>query len=388
MKKKRILVLVETSRIYGRQIIEGITRYALEHGNWIIFLEDRGLEKKIPRLVQCHYDGIISRTVFAESRLTTLQVPVVELLGDGVFRSSDILCDGNRLGVMASDYFQSKGLRHFGYFSTGQSWWSTQFYSAYSEHLATNGFSCLTNPFCRRKNDASLSLKVTDKTESRILHWLRAIPKPIGLFCPSDSQAVYLINLCQIAEIAVPHEIAILGVENNITLCNATSPTLSSIAVDGHQTGYQAAWLLDRKINKQVLPKIPILIPPIDVVARVSTDFITVADPDVAKALYFISQQVLLHITVQDIADAVDLSPRTLIRKFHESLGHTPEQELHRIRIERAKAILRNTNLSITKIGEQIGFTSTEYFVRNFRHTVKMTPKQYRLKFQNEENNQ
>jgi LacI family transcriptional regulator len=255
---------------------------------------------------------------------------------------------------------------------------------AYSNDLLRNGFSCLANPFCKQKSNASLPLVVAEKMETRIFDWLQKIPKPLGLFCPSDSLAVYVLNLCQMAEIAVPHEIAILGVENNVTLCNATSPPLSSIAVDGRETGYQAAALLDKKIKGHSVPKIPILIPPIDIVTRASTEFVAVSDTDVAQALHFISQRVLSHLTVQDIAAAVNLSPRTLIRKFHASLGRTPEKELHRIRIEQAKMMLRDTDLSVTKISANLGFTSTEYFVRTFRLAMKMTPIQYRAKFRDE----
>ena len=381
--KKRILILIETSRIYGRQIIDGIVRYSLENGNWILFLEDRGLKKEDSHwLLQLKYDGIIARTIDAASRtfLDSFKVPLVEMLGDGKSRTSDVLCDGKLLGNMAAQHFFSMQLRNFAFFSTGYTWWSADFCENYRRCIEEHGFSCDVSPFSKKKSDASLPLLIRNGIETKIAEWLRALPKPVGVFCPSDSQAVYLVNLCQILEIAVPNEIAILGVENNATLCNATSPPLSSISVDGFEAGYQAAILLDKKINKKPLPKLPILIPPLDIVPRASTDSVAVADPDVAKALYFISQNDISRISVKDIADSVDLSHRTLIRRFHEVLGHSPESEIQRIRIERVKTLLRDTDLSVTKIAENLGYSSTEYLVRAFYKTMKMTPRRYREK--------
>ena len=381
MSKKRILILVETSRVFGRTIIQGVSRFALEKGSWTILLEDRGFFDRVPLWTKkIQVDGIICRTITADSAkfIDTFGVPIVELLGDGSYRSSDVLTDATRVGSTAAEHFYERGFRQFAYFSTGRAWWSQAFHDAYCQRLHELGFDCHTSPFCEGHNESTLSIVLQKKSETGILEWLRKLPKPIGLFCPADSQAIFILNLCQVADVKVPYEIAVLGVENNFTLCNATTPPLSSIAADGWSVGYQAAQLLETMIEKRPLPDLPIQIPPMGVVTRQSTDIIAVDNADIAQALHYISANPGLHISVKEVAQHVNVSLRTLIRKFKEVLNRSPEEEIRRVCMERAKLLLYDTNLSVTNIADNLGYASTEYFIRAFRCEIGMTPYAYR----------
>ena len=384
MLKKRILILVETSRVFGRNIIKGISQFALEKGSWSVLLEDRGFFDRVPLWTRkIHFDGIICRTVSVDSAkfLKSFKVPIVELLGDGNYRSSDVLTDANRVGVMAAEHFHERGFRQFAYFSTGHSWWSQLFHAAYCRRLNEFGFDCHDSPLCEAKNDATLSITLQKNTETDCLEWLRRLPKPIGLFCPSDSQAIFILNLCQAADVKVPYDIAVLGVENNSTLCNAATPPLSSVVADGWNVGYHAAKLLDTMIEQHSFAESPIVIPPLGIVTRQSTDVIAVDNADVAQALHYIAAHPGLYITVKDVAQHVDVSLRTLIRKFKEVLKRSPDEEIRRVCMERAKLLLYDTNLSVAIIAENLGYASTEYFVRAFRREIGMTPHAYRRSF-------
>lgn len=388
MSKKRILVLIETSRIFGRQIIQGISQFALEKGSWIILLEDRGFFERIPFWVKrLQFDGVISRTTRADSVkfLETFDVPVVELLGDGSYRSSDVLTDSAHVGDLAATHFYERGFRQFAFFSTGHTWWSQSFHDAYCHRLHELGFGCHSSPLCKEHNTPTLSITLQSNTETKILDWLTNLPKPVGLFCPSDGQAIFILNLCQTANLKVPHEIAVLGIENNSTLCHAVFPPLSSIAADGWSVGYQAAKLLDTIIEKQPKPELPILIPPISVISRQSTDTIATDNADIAKALHYIAMHPGLGISVKEVARHADVSLRTLIRRFKEILHRSPEEEIRRVCIERAKLLLYDTELSIAKIAENLGYSSTEYFIRAFRRNTGVTPRAYRQSFRADE---
>ena len=383
--KLRILLLVETSGIYGRRIIEGISRYALENGNWILFLEDRGLQDKEPywlRNVQC--DGIITRTIYrnAASIIENLNIPFVELLGDGKNFKADIYCDPESLAKMAGEHFLERNLRHFAFITIGQVWWAREYAEYFQSYLGERGYECQISPFARIKNAPSLPMIFESQTEHALVRWLRHLPKPIGLLCPSDTQAVFLANLCQTCGIDIPNEIAILGIGDNNLLCKTATPLISSIFVDGQKTGYEAAKLLLKRIEGDTEPALPIKISPSFVVARQSTDFIAVSDPDISKAAQFIRDQVADRITVNDVANHVHLSARTLNRKFQEHFGSTPEQEILRVRMEWAKSLLRDTSLGVREISEKIGYSTPEYFIRAFRLSAGMTPKQYRQTLQ------
>jgi LacI family transcriptional regulator len=388
MPKKRILILVETSRAFGRQVIQGISQFSLEKGSWALLLEDRGFFDRVPFWVKrMRFDGIISRTINADSSkfLETFNVPTIELLGDGSYRTSDVLTDCNLVGSLAATHFHERGFRQFAYFSTGHSWWSQAFHDAYCYKLQKLGFVCNTSPFCEDRNESTLSITLRTKMETDILDWLVKLPKPVGLFCPSDSQAMFILNLCQVADLKVPYDIAVLGVENNAILCNATTPPLSSIAADGWAVGYQAAKLLDTMIEKYPLPELPIRLPPLGVVSRQSSDTIAVNNADVAKALHYIAANPGLRITVKDVARYTDVSLRTLIRKFKETLKRSPEEEIRRVCMERAKLLLYDTELSVAKIAENLGYSSAEYFIRSFRRATGVTPRAYRQAFRSGE---
>lgn len=180
-------------------------------------------------------------------------------------------------------------------------------------------------------------------------------------------------------EIAVPDEVAVLGVGDNRILCESTSPTLSSIDPHGVQTGYQAARLLDEKMQGIPLPKLPIWIPPVGVVTRQSTDAIAVDHPDFIQALRFIRENTTQRISVQEVADHVCVSRRTLLRWFQEYIHRSPEEEIIRVRMKHARLLLRETNLSLENIGRQVGYPFVEHFVRAFREFHGKTPRQYRL---------
>lgn len=380
-KKKRILLLVETSRVFGREIIRGVTRFAVEDGSWALFLEDRGLVQKSGlRTHRFTYDGVIARTADEKSGKLIRQynLPVVELLGDSLKNRSEILTSATAVGRMASCHFRDRGLRHFAFFSLGHCWWSSEFSEEYERRLNEDGFSCEICPFSRKKNDVSLPVSLSEGDEERIVKWIFSLPKPVGIFCPSDSHALFLINLCGVAEIKVPQEVAILGVENNETLCNAVSPALSSIAVNGLEIGYRAALLLRQKISGDKLPPLPIRIPPIQVVSRQSTDLVAISDPDISGAVQFIRDHVSDRITVDHVADHVGLSHRTLLRRFTETIGHSPEAEILKTRMDRAKLLLRKTDMTVSAIARSIGYLTSEYFIRAFRRECGMTPKKFR----------
>lgn len=382
--KKRILLLVETSRCFGLQIIEGISRFSLERGQWTLFLEDRGVDERPQTWHQrFQYDGVICRSTSASSAdsVRKMNVPFVELLGDGESTRPDVLCDGQALGEMAAEHLLSKGLKNFAYFSLGHNWWSLEFGQAFQETLARHDMPCEISPFSKRPGDAALHLSLRKNEELEIIEWLQQLPKPIGIFCPADGQAIFALNLCQISGISVPYEVAVLGVEDNATLCNCASPPLSSVTADGHEVGYQAAQLLDAKIRGTAITDIPIKVPPLYVTTRASTDFYALNDAEVVKALRYIGESTTLRISVDQIADHVGLSKRSLIRRFHRVLGRTPEEELHRVRMELAKTLLVETDLSVSKISERVGYLSPEYFIRVFRRECDMTPKEYHRRF-------
>ena len=382
MKKKRVLINVETSRAYGREIIRGIVRYLAENDRWTVYLEDRGLQENHDWVKKWQGDGIISRTSSDEmGRLIARKgIPTVELLGDGISIVSEVPADERKTAKMAADHLLDCHLTEFAFFTFGNAWWSNLRCQYFQETLAEKGFS--VHVFPGTQVGPPCIFPEWDAMYDKMLPaWLTKLPKPIGLWAVNDFAATRIIEACDKTGIPIPEEIALLGTTNDTLLCNLQAPPLSSVDMNSVQVGYTAAKLLDQKMaKKQIGQNMPILISPNGVVPRQSTDITAVSDPDIAEALQFIRNNGNLGITVRNVAEHIGLSLSTLERRFREILKRTPEKEIMRIRIRRAKQLLLESELTVKQVSEKTGFATPEYFIRVFRQEVGFTPKHFRSK--------
>ncbi len=209
--------------------------------------------------------------------------------------------------------------------------------------------------------------------------WVKGLPRPTGIFCANDILASQVVEVCRQQGVAVPEHVAILGVDNDDLLCGLARPPLSSIALPDQEVGVQAAIHLDRLLRgeRKVLPK-PLLLTPLQVVARRSTDLSAIADKQVAQACRFIHDHAHRRLSVSDIANAVGIGRRTLERRFREVLSRGLSEEIRRCHIERAKELLADAALSIAVVAARSGFSSVKQFSAAFRAVTGMTPRDYR----------
>jgi LacI family transcriptional regulator len=372
-----VLLLVETTVAYGRGIVEGIARYALEHGPWSLEYEARGLESMPPQwLKKWPGDGIITRTVSAKAArmLKATQLPLVELLGSTKIGIAQVRGDFRAMSEMAAEHFCNTGLRYFAYFTLGEVPFITEHRACFIDVLKAKGYEC-------HLYRAPVSKEVVphwdERQRANVLKWISELPRPIGIFTPGDSHAVRLLNLCRDANVDVPQEAAILGVGNDLMMCESIRPTLSSLDLDPERIGYEAARLLDRKMAGEKVDEL-ILVPPNRVEVRQSTDLMIIEDADVVQALRFIRDNACRGIEITDVAEEVGLSLSGLGRKFHHYLGRTPKAEIMRVQIEHAKKLLSQTDRSGASIAKKSGFHSVGNFIRAFHRETGMTPNAYR----------
>ncbi|MDO5580855.1 MAG: XylR family transcriptional regulator [Planctomycetia bacterium] len=383
-QKKRILLLLEMTNYYTHEIVEGITRYVRQNNEWMIYLDELGPVTATPEwLKKWHCDGVIVRShnLQVHEQLKELNIPMVELLGDGKVSKSDVLSDENLVGKMAFEHFWEHGFRNFGFFSLGQNWFLTEFRNAFVREVEKSGCNCSICPTSFRKIDLNSTLVISDRQMNMFTKWLVSLPKPAAIFSPPVTNSTVLLNQCQMQGLNVPDDVAILNLGNNEVICSITTPSLSSIGANGRQTGYEAALLLDKKMKGETLPQLPILIPPEGVVLRQSTDTFAIDHADFTAAIQLIRQRATERIQVQEIADELCVSRRTLSRWFRKYINRTPEEEIIRVRMEHAKRLLRETTLSLEQIGRQSGYPLVEHFVRAFRLRMGMTPNEFRKNF-------
>ena len=210
--------------------------------------------------------------------------------------------------------------------------------------------------------------------------WVTALPRPLAVFCSADQSAALLLEICTAAGLAVPRDVAVLGVDNDTFICENTDPPLSSIAVNWHELGYQAARLLGEIMaSRKPRPQRDVLVPPLTVVERQSSDALAVEPPRLRQVCTY------LHghpgrLPYAKATEQFGMSRRTLQRRFHEALGTTPRDYVQALRIEHACRLLaeRPAKASVKQISFQCGFTDPQQMYYLFRRRLRMSPGQFR----------
>lgn len=369
------MLLIDTSSVYGRELVEGIGRYAAEHGPWSIYHEDRGLFDPLPPLLKgWKGDGIMARSVRKVDlkKLLATGLPVVELFADFALSPPQVCPNEETIAKSAADHFLDRGLRNLAFFASDWAWWIDTRRQEFAKALQQCDLPC--NYFELRAPRTSQKRL----GESDLIRWLDSLPKPCGVFCASDVYAIQVTNACRRCGIAVPTQIAVLGVDNDPVICSVSFPPLSSVDLHCKRVGYEAAALLDRLMAGKSPPQKTVLVEPGHVVTRESTDVMAVDDADVAQAIRMIREHACRGLRVKEVAEAVGLSRRALQQRFQRVLQRTPKEELMRVQIDRAKMLLCQTDLSVEQVSKRSGFAAFEYFVRAFRRETGATPRCYR----------
>ena len=219
-----------------------------------------------------------------------------------------------------------------------------------------------------------------DSDRSARLEALATLSRPLAIFCGNDSCAKETVRLATSLELQVPDQIAVLGVDNDEINCELSGVQLSSICLNTEQIGYESAALLAKLIAGQPAPVEPILVPPVEVITRRSSDVLALADAEVAAAVRFIRDRGGREINVEDLLSRTQLSRRSLEMRFRKALGRSPYQEIRRVQLERAKLLLSRTDRPVREIADACGFKEARQLSMAFHDQIGLTPRQYRRK--------
>lgn len=386
---RRVALLIEASRGYGRGLLRGIARYVRAHDHWSVFYQECRLGDLPSWLAEWEGDGIIARI---ESRAMARSIlrkglPVVDvrnLLPELGVPVADT--DNRAIVELALEVFLRRGFRRVAFCGFKGADYSDTREQHLVEAAARHGLEChVYQPSQPVFQPSSSSSSGTFEYEQHGLvyerdleEWLQRLPHPVALLACNDIRGQQVLNACRRLGIAVPDDIAVLGVDNDRIICDLATPPLSSIDPNPARVGYEAARLLDAMMDGQPPPEGPILVPPARCVERRSTDVLAVEDPAVAEALRFIRHHGFEPITVEEVARQAGLSRRVLERRFRRIVGRSPKAEIIRVRLERARALLVHTDLPTAQVAEKAGFEHLEHFHVLFKKHVGQTPGQYR----------
>jgi LacI family transcriptional regulator len=380
-EQPHVALIIETSKVYGREILHGIRRYLSVHGRWSIFTHERGQDDPDPPwLARWKGHGIITRSLDMAlcRRAKKRGIPVVSLRH--LVNRPDfptLFPDQRLIGERVAAHFITRGFRHFGYCGVpGNKQWERRRHAAFCRAVEARG-----GDWHEYKptymGDAE---KNWEAEQVAMIAWLHSLPKPVGIMTTHDSQGVQVLDACRRAGLHVPDDIAVVSVDNDPVLCELASPPLSSLDQNAQKLGYEAAALLDRMMRGEKVEPENCFFEPGEVVVRHSSDVIAVKDQNVAKAARYIREHACGEIDSQAIARAAGQSRRALEKKFRAHTGRTPMEEVHAIRLRRIKRLLMETEYTLPVIAEQSGFAYHEYMSRFFKKQTGLTPGEYRRK--------
>ncbi len=380
-----IALLVETSREYARGLLRGIARYHQEFGPWSIYFETRGLRDQLPKWLKgWRGDGILVR--LNDQRMADMildsGIPAVDVRGALPDVGLPFIGVDNRpIAALAFDHLRSCGLTHFAFCGTPRDVNPNQNLRCdyFFELVTSNGFDCDVCLGIESKT-GRLNWELEQQT---IAKWLESLPKPVGVMTCHDDRGQQVLDACRRAGLRVPDEVAVVSVDNDVHMCNLSTPPLTSIDVNPGRIGFEAAALLARAMNGEKLSKEPILLgPPRGLVPRQSTNLVRFDDQDVERAVRHIREHACDGgLRVRDIVAMAHRSPTTFERRFKSSVGRTIKAEINRVRLGSAKLLLAETDLSISRIAIRCGFSETKYFCEAFRNFEGVTATEYRQSF-------
>jgi len=379
---RRIALLLDRGLSFVRGVIRGVRVYAADKPNWI-------LRDAPPRLhVVSHVrdwkpHGIIAGLVLPRvaHQLAGMGIPLVDTAC--TLPSLDVPTvdvEHAAAGRMAADYFVERKFDHFGFFGSASAVYSRILEAAFRRRLAETGHDAAS---CHTEYLADLTTPALWRKSAEKTHrWLRQLGKPAAVLCCEDAPARYLADVCAQIGLKVPEEVALLGIGNDDLECTLTQPALSSIAVPSQRIGYEAAALLDRLMSGETPLRAPLLLPPLHVVTRHSTDVMAIDDEIVQAALQYIRQHAGEDLSVAELTHGLAVARRLLERRFRSLLGRSVLDEICRVRIERAKELLTDTHLPITAVAAQAGFRSARRLDVVFAKRTGLSPTAYRRRSQ------
>lgn len=380
----RVALIVETSTLFGRRVLSGVAQYMRENGPWSVYFTDRAVNDSTPSwIAKWKGDGIITRIASPEIRgaIANRGIPAVDLNEQlGGLGMPMISNDHAAIGVMAAEHLLDRGFQQFAYLGHPGHRWSERRGKAFADRVKAAGYSCAVYAG-RVDNVSALREGAWENEMDRIAAWAAALPKPVGMMACHDFRALQLLSACRLADIAVPEQAAVIGVGADDVACELADPPLSSVTLNAWRMGYEAAAMLDRMMRGKSVPKNEVLIPPLDVSARRSTDVTAIADPMVANAYRYIREHACQNINVETVLQHLGVSRTSLQDHFRAAVNKSVHDVLIETRIARVKELLAETTLPIETVAERCGFRHTEYMSSTLKQRTGWTPAAYRREY-------
>ncbi|MBN2377571.1 MAG: DNA-binding transcriptional regulator [Sedimentisphaerales bacterium] len=384
---KKVILLIENSTEFGRMLLRGIARYASLHGPWTFYREipmyfhSGNSKRSLEWLMELPADGIIAREP-QDKTLYKLGLPMVVMpyIKKRVDGYCNIIGDCMAVGRLGAEHLLDRGFQNFAFCGFHDMYWARERGEGFCQRIKQAGYEVSMFERPRSKTSVIRSATAWDKEQALMAAWLMEQPKPLGLMACNDIHSQLVIEACRLADLHVPEDVAIIGVDNDEEICRLSNPQLSSVSLNFEVTGYHTAEQLDELMSGRSESVQDIIYSPVSVITRQSTDILAIEDPEISRALRFIREHACEPIQVTDILEEVGASRRGLYQKFKRVLGRSVHDEIKRVRTDQIANLLVQTDMSISQIALKMGYKSVDHVSRYFHQAKGISPRKYRLK--------
>jgi len=358
-----------------QKALRGIKQYGRQRG-WRFVMSPETQWLRLAQLKHWTGDGIICwiNTEREAALARQLPCPVVNLSGALRHpRLPRVRVDYEQVGVMGAEHLLSRGFDRLAYYGLRGVWYAQLIGQGFIRRARQAGIHCTTFHAA-----SSFSSRALHQHQGGLERWLKGLELPIGIMASHDERARMISEACLELGLRVPHDVAILSMNNDEIICEFCEPSLTSISRDPERVGHEAAAMLDHLMHGQDTPR-EIVIAPDAVIERASTDVTAATDPRLAAAIDFIRRNLSDPFTIEDMVAQLHVSRRWLQYRFQEEMGCSPRQFIDARRIERAREILsRDGQMRMGDIARACGFRDVRRFRQTFNKHTGHTPQQYR----------
>ena len=372
---------------FTRPIFRGIVDFIRNNEQWQIQTLVDSTNEMAPVLIDENWRGdglILFRFSEEEAKIfKQCKIPVVNLSAECLGKGFPTVIPNNfEIGKQAAQHMLTLGLKNFSYWGDPSRNYSIERGAAFEKQINSAGFDCIK---VQIEPDHLPWDGRWIKMHERIVKELDRLPKPVGIFAKDDMLGSNIIRICNEVGILVPEEVAVMGTNADEVFCQISTPPLSSVAYPGESVGYEAARLLSKMMNGQYIKNDHLVTMPIrDIVARESTNTFAIDDLVVTQAVQYIRAVAPVYpIHVSEVAARSSLSLSGFNKHFVQLMGHTPKEEIKRVRLAKLQTLLKNSNEKISHIAMDMKFGSPEELSRFFKRETGMVPKEYRSRYQN-----
>lgn len=386
----RAIFLTDFTESFSYNLLKGVLSYSKSHEPWVVcrmppsYKDAHGIEGVLKWAKAWHADAIIGQFKEDDNVELLRQNGLIVVAQDYRQRFGNlpnITSNNIKIGRMAAEFFIAKGFRNFAFYGLRNTVWSLERCEGFYECIKQHGVGDSFYAYHEQQNDNLWLYEAPP-----LLAWLKSLPTPTALLACDDNQGNRITEICKVNQIRVPNRIAIMGVDNDEIICNLSDPPLTSISQNIARGGFEVAAMVNHQLSNEV-PEYDdaghelmsdIVIQPINIVNRLSTDFHSTTDSHVETVLDYIHQNLSSHIQVDQLVQLVPLSRRLLEMRFKTVTNQSIYKYIFALRMERFAQLLLANNNPISEVALEVGIGNLKNLSRQFKAIKGVSPARYR----------